>query len=186
MSRRLCRLFIAACWPVACASEASTIGTEPDDGRTGRTGEVVATFHFVDGSLQQLRAPSVLRMFTSFDNDWMSCDGSDLAAGVGLAMQWPASVATAGTYALQGWLSGGPTVMLTWETPDGGGRTTWASEGSLVFGTLDIGNIITVDGQATVQLDAPDIADPDDIVEAVEDISFSCHGMSDAAGTGTG
>lgn len=152
-------------------------GSTSDDGATGRTtgesdeptasGRIAGTFVFVDGSEVVFDEPAIRRTQEILGQVQHTCEASVSTDGFALGVVWFEDVAV-GTFDVS--LTDGPFVTAGWPLLDGSGsRGTAPNMGSITV--TQAGD--TIEGTASVSL-MPDPADPDERVEALRDITFSC------------
>lgn len=134
-------------------------------------GSIRGTFVFRDGTEVELDVSASHRRFEIGEVVQHSCEGSDLGAGVSLAVTWRDDTA-AGTHAPS--LTDGPGFLAAWPLSEGGGvRATLPSGGEMTFERIGTTPGDVVEGTAHAVL-RPEPDDPDDRVSEITDIAFRC------------
>lgn len=134
-------------------------------------GSIRGTFVFRDGTEVELDVSASHRRFEIGEVVQHSCEGSDLGAGVSLAVTWRDDTA-AGTHMPS--LSDGPGFLAAWPLIEGGGvRATLPSGGEMTFERIGTTPGDVVEGTAHAVL-RPEPDDPDDRVSEITDIAFRC------------
>ncbi len=135
------------------------------------SGRIEGTFVFVDGTEVDFDRPAIFRTQEILGTTQSFCEATDSEARLSLAVVWPTGT-TAGPYALS--LGDGPYLIAAWPHAEGSGvRATSPQEGNIMFTELGdaSGDLIRGSADATLM---PDPRDPDERVQEIVDVRFSC------------
>lgn len=155
-------------------------GTSGDDGGAegggglsegGEDGEIRGTFVFLDGTETDFERGATYAVYDNSERMQFSCEAQDPETRLTLGLTWFGGT-TVGTHEIS--LLDGPFLIAGWPSADGTGyRATAPGSGEVTFDSVgdEPGDVIS--GSATAVL-MPEADDPDDLVEQIVEIEFSC------------